>query len=74
MQLSTAMDLDGMIPDKRRSCSSKFYETPYFIFHLGLKGNLLEFKEFESRENSENRQENVYDQERELMETRKDET
>lgn len=40
---------------------------------MGSKGNLLEFKEFESRENSENGQESVYEQERELMEMKRDE-
>lgn len=60
-----------MISDKPRSCSRKYQETPRFIFRVGIKGNLLEFKEFEMSENGE---ESVYEQERELREMQRDET
>lgn len=56
-----------MVPDKSRSCSSKFQETPYFIFHGWNQSDLFEFKEAESREeDTENDQENVYEQERDI--------
>lgn len=63
MEPGTTMDLDRMVPNKSRTCSSKSWETPYFVFH-GWNQRRFVWVQVESREDTENDEGMVYEQER----------
>lgn len=78
------MELDRIIPDKLRSCSLKVLSTFHYAifitsFHFSISFSMLESKAIcLSSKNlragkTENEQESVYEQERELREMKRDE-